>query len=154
MHQPNARPIAVFVTAQYALSILCKHKQQAPTLPTIQITFKLCGTLHHATTHAVVRICRPFAVVIGGAKVADKIGVLRQLIDRANVLLVGGRMAFTFLAAQGVAVGQTAIEEAWLEAAREMLDSAKQKVRSCGRMRLELASRTSDLADSGIHMRL
>lgn len=74
--------------------------------------------------------CRPFAVVIGGAKVADKIGVLWQLIERADVLLIGGRMAFTFLAAQGVAVGRTAIEEGWLDAARKMLLAAHAKVRA------------------------
>jgi hypothetical protein len=58
---------------------------------------------------------RPFGVVIGGAKVKDKIKVLHSLIQKADVLCIGGRMAFTFLAAAGVAVGQTQIEEDWLE---------------------------------------
>jgi phosphoglycerate kinase len=47
--------------------------------------------------------------------VADKIGVLFALIEKADVLVVGGRMAFTFLAAQGVCVGRTQVEEAWLQ---------------------------------------
>ena len=59
--------------------------------------------------------CRPFGVAIGGTKVADKIGVLFALIEKADVLVVGGRMAFTFLAAQGVCVGRTQVEEAWLQ---------------------------------------
>lgn len=63
---------------------------------------------------------RPLGVVIGGSKVKDKIGVISALIRRANVIVVGGRMAFTFLAARGVAVGQTAIEPTWLEKCREM----------------------------------
>ena len=54
-------------------------------------------------------------MVIGGAKVRDKIGVLQALVSSADVLLIGGRMAFTFLAAEGVACGRTQIEEDWLE---------------------------------------
>lgn len=53
--------------------------------------------------------------MIGGAKVRDKITVLHSLIHKADVLCIGGRMAFTFLAAAGVAVGRTQIEEEWLE---------------------------------------
>lgn len=67
-----------------------------------------------ATTRADT-LRRPLYVVMGGAKVADKIGVLWSMIERADVILVGGRMAFTFLAAQGVSVGQTQIEAAWME---------------------------------------
>lgn len=54
-------------------------------------------------------------MVIGGAKVKDKIKVIQSLIQQADVILIGGRMAFTFLAAEGVAVGRTQIEEEWLE---------------------------------------
>ncbi len=53
--------------------------------------------------------------MVGGAKVKDKIGVLWSLIEKADVVVVGGRMAFTFLAAEGVSVGRTQIEEAWLQ---------------------------------------
>ncbi len=54
-------------------------------------------------------------MIIGGAKVKDKIQVVDALLRKADVLLIGGRMAFTFLAAEGVAVGQTQIEEEWLQ---------------------------------------
>jgi phosphoglycerate kinase len=54
-------------------------------------------------------------VALGGAKVADKIGVLWALIEIADKIVIGGRMAFTFLAAMGVAVGQTQIEKSWLQ---------------------------------------
>lgn len=62
--------------------------------------------------------CRPLCVVLGGAKVADKIGVIASLLTLADVVAVGGRMAFTFLAAMGVAVGQTQVETAWLQVRR------------------------------------
>ncbi|KAF5830330.1 phosphoglycerate kinase [Dunaliella salina] len=68
---------------------------------------------------------RPLGVVMGGSKVADKIGVLWALIKKADVLLIGGRMAFTFLAAKGVCVGATQVEEAWLQPALEMLAAAE-----------------------------
>lgn len=66
--------------------------------------------------------------MIGGAKVADKIGVLWEMLERADKILIGGRMAFTFLAARGVQVGQTSIERDWLERAARMLEIAEKKV--------------------------
>ena len=54
-------------------------------------------------------------MVLGGAKVADKIGVVAALVELADVVAVGGRMAFTLLAAKGVSVGSTQIEADWLE---------------------------------------
>jgi phosphoglycerate kinase len=65
---------------------------------------------------------------MGGAKVADKIGILWRMIEVADKILVGGRMAFTFLAAQGVAVGRTNVEAEWLNRAKQMLQAAKEKV--------------------------
>ncbi|KAF8068321.1 pgk [Scenedesmus sp. PABB004] len=70
---------------------------------------------------------RPFAVVLGGAKVKDKLPVLAALIAQQHapdLLLVGGRMAFTFLAAEGVAVGATQVEGEWLQACRDMRGAA------------------------------
>ena len=60
-----------------------------------------------------------------GAKVADKIGILRTLIPKSDIVIVGGRMAFTFLAAMGVSVGQTHIELARLEHARSIIELSK-----------------------------
>jgi phosphoglycerate kinase len=64
-------------------------------------------------------------VVVGGAKVADKIGVLRSLIPKSDIVIVGGRMAFTFLAAMGVSVGMTQIESNRLEDARSIIELSK-----------------------------
>lgn len=70
---------------------------------------------------------RPLCCVLGGAKVADKIGVVSALIEMADVVLVGGRMAFTLLASQGVMVGSTQVEEEWLEPCRRMVSRAAAK---------------------------
>ncbi len=67
---------------------------------------------------------RPFVVVAGGAKVSDKVPVLRNLLPRMNALLVGGGMAYTFLRAQGVPVGSSLVEETAIQAAREILREA------------------------------
>jgi phosphoglycerate kinase len=66
---------------------------------------------------------RPFVVILGGAKVKDKIGVLRSLTARADTVLVGGGMSFTFLQALGHAVGASLIDPTHLEACKELLAS-------------------------------
>jgi phosphoglycerate kinase len=63
-------------------------------------------------------------VILGGAKVSDKIGVVEQFLEQAETLLIGGGMANTFLKAQGKEVGQSLVEEESLEAARKFLDRA------------------------------
>ncbi len=70
---------------------------------------------------------RPFVAVLGGAKVSDKIKVLDNLLGKADALCIGGAMAYTFLRAQGVAVGKSRVEADRVETARQILEKARQK---------------------------
>jgi phosphoglycerate kinase len=65
---------------------------------------------------------RPFVAILGGAKVSDKIEVIRHLMGKVDALLIGGGMAFTFLKASGVAVGKSLVEEEKVPLARKLLD--------------------------------
>ncbi len=68
---------------------------------------------------------RPFVAILGGAKVSDKIGVIKNLLSKVDVLIIGGGMAYTFLKAQGEAVGKSLVEEDKVALAKELLQQAK-----------------------------
>jgi phosphoglycerate kinase len=70
---------------------------------------------------------RPFLAVLGGAKVSDKIEVIENLMKIADAMLVGGAMAYTFLKAQGIAVGKSLVEDDKLDLARKLLNEAAQR---------------------------
>lgn len=70
---------------------------------------------------------RPYVVVLGGSKVSDKLGVIDNLLDKADSLLIGGGMVFTFLAAQGLEVGASLLEEDQLDVARQYIATAAAK---------------------------
>ncbi|MGZ5408139.1 MAG: phosphoglycerate kinase, partial [Aeromicrobium sp.] len=70
---------------------------------------------------------RPYVVVLGGSKVSDKLGVIDSLLDKADSLLIGGGMVFTFLAAQGHEVGQSLLEVDQLDVAKGYIDAAAEK---------------------------
>ena len=68
---------------------------------------------------------RPYGVVLGGAKVSDKIGVISNLLDKANVIAIGGGMVFTFLAAQGKEIGKSLVEKDLIETVKQLLIRAE-----------------------------
>src|SRR5881398_762889 len=70
---------------------------------------------------------KPFVVILGGAKVSDKIGVLKALMEKADTILIGGAMANTFLKAEGIPVGASRVESDKVDLARELLEMAKKR---------------------------
>ena len=70
---------------------------------------------------------RPFVAILGGAKVSDKIGVIDNLIEKVDSILIGGGMAYTFLKAQGYEIGQSLLEEDKMDLALELVEKAKDK---------------------------
>ncbi len=70
---------------------------------------------------------RPFAAILGGSKVSSKISVIRNLLEKVDVLVIGGGMAYTFIKAQGGNVGKSLVEDEYIDYAKEMIQSAQDK---------------------------
>ncbi len=77
--------------------------------------------------NAVENPVRPFVTILGGAKVADKLNVIENLLNKADTLIIGGGMAYTFLAAKGYSVGTSLLDSEKIDYCREMLARAEQK---------------------------
>jgi len=77
--------------------------------------------------NAVFAPVRPFVAILGGAKVSDKIAVIDNLLTKVDTLIIGGGMAYTFIAAQGHDVGKSLLEADRIEYAKEMIEKAKEK---------------------------
>ena len=69
---------------------------------------------------------KPFVTILGGAKVSDKIGVIRNLLPKVSALLIGGGMAYTFLKAKGIDIGKSLLEHDKIDLATELMQQAKQ----------------------------
>src|SRR5579862_6062124 len=70
---------------------------------------------------------KPFVAILGGAKVSDKIGVIRNLMDKVDTLIIGGGMAYTFLKAQGQEIGKSLLEADKIDLAKQLLAEAKKR---------------------------
>ncbi|MGM9891429.1 phosphoglycerate kinase [Limosilactobacillus sp.] len=71
---------------------------------------------------------RPFVAILGGAKVSDKIGVIDHLLDKADKIIIGGGMAYTFYAAKGIKIGNSLVEKDKIDVAKDILDKAGDKL--------------------------
>jgi len=107
------------------------HRAHASTAGIAQYLPAVAGFLMEKEIDILSRILsqpeRPFAAVLGGAKVSDKIGVIRNLLEKVDRLLLGGGMANTFLLAQGFALGNSLVEEDKLPLAKELLEQARDR---------------------------
>jgi len=101
------------------------HRKQASVYDVAKLLPNYAGTLVAAETKVLEQLAaagdRPFAVVLGGSKVSDKLAVIENLATRADSVIIGGGMCFTFLAAQGYAVGTSLLEEDMVQTCRELL---------------------------------
>jgi phosphoglycerate kinase len=105
------------------------HRKQASVYDVAQILPSYAGDLVLAEVQVLSQLTgeprRPYAVVLGGSKVSDKLGVISALLPRVDAVLVGGGMCFTFLAAQGHGVGDSLLEADQIDACRGFLETAK-----------------------------
>ncbi|SHI74293.1 phosphoglycerate kinase [Parasporobacterium paucivorans] len=70
---------------------------------------------------------RPFAAILGGSKVSSKLSVIEKLLDKVDILIIGGGMSYTFAKAEGKEIGKSLVEDDYLEYAKKMVEKAKQK---------------------------
>jgi phosphoglycerate kinase len=106
------------------------HRKQASVFDLAQILPSAAGTLIEKELDVLDRLTenpeRPYTVVLGGSKVSDKLGVIDHLLPRVDRLLIGGGMLFTFLAAQGHAVGSSLLESDQLDTVRDYMRRAEE----------------------------
>jgi phosphoglycerate kinase len=123
-----ATPFNVYVNDAFGSS----HRAHASIVGMVKlIEERGAGFLMEAEVKALSKILesppRPFVAIVGGAKVADKVGVLNALLGKVDALCVGGAMAYTFMKARGDDVGASKFESDKLNVAREILDRAKSR---------------------------
>jgi len=108
------------------------HRAHASTVGMVKhFTLKGAGFLVKKEVDYLSRVLQspehPFVAILGGSKVSDKLGVVEYLLNKADALLIGGAMAYTFLKASGVEVGKSLVEESKLHLAAKFLERAKVK---------------------------
>ncbi len=105
------------------------HRKHASVFELAQLLPHAAGKLIAAEVAVLENLTqspeRPYGVVLGGAKVSDKIGVISNLLDKVNILAIGGGMLFTFLAAQGKEIGKSLFEAESVELVKQLLDRAE-----------------------------
>lgn len=107
------------------------HRKHASVFDLPKLLPHAAGTLVAAEVEVLKKLtidpARPYGVVLGGAKVSDKLGVISNLLGKVDVMAIGGGMVFTFLAAQGKEIGKSLVEAEMLETVRGLIKEAKDK---------------------------
>lgn len=102
------------------------HRKQASVYDVAKLLPCYAGTLVGAEVKVLDQLAqaseRPYAVVLGGSKVSDKLAVIENLAHKADSIIIGGGMCFTFLAAQGVPVGESLLQEEMIDTCKQLLD--------------------------------
>lgn len=103
------------------------HRKQASVYDVATLLPHYAGTLVDTEVKVLEQLTssteRPYAVVLGGSKVSDKLAVIENLATKADSLIIGGGMCFTFLAAQGVSVGTSLLQEEMIDTCKRLLDT-------------------------------
>jgi len=135
-----AAELAAPVTAYIDDAFGAAHRAHASVHAVARLRPAAAGRLMQREVEALSRLrddpSRPFVAILGGAKVSDKLSVVNALIDRVDALLIGGAMAFSFLAAQGVEVGRSLVEPDRPHLTPEGT-AAVEQIRGRGRSRVE-----------------
>jgi phosphoglycerate kinase len=107
------------------------HREQASVTDLARLLPSAPGLLVDAELASFARVLtdpeRPYVVILGGAKVSDKLAVIGHLLDRVDRILVGGGMAYTFLRAEGFSVGDSLLEEDLVPTVREIMERAREQ---------------------------
>ena len=107
------------------------HRKHASVFDLPKLLPHAAGTLVAAEVEVLKKLttdpARPYGVVLGGAKVSDKLGVISNLLAKVDVMAIGGGMVFTFLAAQGREIGSSLVESEMLQTVRELIKEAEDK---------------------------
>ena len=105
------------------------HRKHASVYDLPKLLPHAAGTLVGAEVEVLKKLtvdpARPYGVVLGGAKVSDKIGVISNLLNKVDVMAIGGGMVFTFLAAQGKEIGKSLVETDLIPTVKELIEKAK-----------------------------
>lgn len=124
-----AQELATYGQAYVADGFGAVHRKHASVYELAKLLPNAAGNLINAEVTVLQKLTmnpeRPYAVVLGGAKVSDKIGVISNLLDKVDLIAVGGGMVFTFLAAQGKQIGKSLVEPDLIPTVKEILQRAK-----------------------------
>lgn len=126
-----ARKIAALVEGYVGDGFGAVHRKHASVFDLPKLLPHAPGFLISAEVEILKKLThsplRPYGVVLGGAKVSEKIGVISNLIEKVDLLAIGGGMAFTFLAAQGRDIGNSLVERDLIESVKELISRAAEK---------------------------